>query len=121
MSWSTIAPVHQSNTMLMRPIWNTTLGSDLKTKFLHIGPHAKKTHSRGHIYIHIYINIYIYIYIWTSRLLDHIGQVGRFVENPAYGRHRISRPMRIVGPLFFPAGFTKGADKIFFCLPPTVK
>ena len=26
---------------------------------------------------------------------------GRFFENPAYGRRRISRPMRIVGPIQF--------------------
>ena len=41
----------------------------------------------------------IYIERQTSRLLDRIGPVGRFVENPANGRHQLSRPMRIVGPI----------------------
>ena len=27
-----------------------------------------------------------------------------YVKNPAYGRQRISRPMRIVGPIQFPRG-----------------
>ena len=32
----------------------------------------------------------------TSRPLDRIGPVGQFGENPAYGRHRISRPMWLI-------------------------
>ena len=47
----------------------------------------------------------------TLRLLDRIGSVGRFGENPAYGRHQISRPMQIVAQMFlFPLAL---ADSIF--------
>ena len=34
-------------------------------------------------------------------------------KNPAFRRHQISRPMRIVAPiLVFPAGVVKGADAV---------
>ena len=36
-------------------------------------------------------------------------------KNPAYGKHRISRPMQIVAQIFFvSAGIKKGADSYFF-------
>ena len=40
----------------------------------------------------------------TSRLLDQLGPEGRVGENPAYGRQRISQPMRTVGPIQFLGG-----------------
>ena len=50
-------------------LWNTTSCWDLIIDFLHIGPHAKKTRPRGHIYIYKYIcmcPLYIYINIYTQ-------------------------------------------------------
>ena len=35
----------------------------------------------------------------TLRLYDQLGQEGQFGENPAYGRHQLSRPVRIVSPI----------------------
>ena len=39
--------------------------------------------------------------IWTFRLIESIGPEGQCFENPTYGRHWISRPMRIVAPIHF--------------------
>ena len=45
--------------------------------------------------------------------VKHVGLVSK--KNPAYGRHQISQPMRIVAKIFFcSAGANKKADSIFF-------
>ena len=47
------------------------------------------------------------------QLIESIGPEGRCFENPAYGRHQISRPMRIVAPiLLFPLVSKKGLIEI---------
>ena len=38
---------------------------------------------------------------FLKRIASHYISWGRHRKNPAYGRHQLSRPMRIVGPIQF--------------------
>ena len=42
---------------------------------------------------------FVYILIWTA---INVNNLNMFRKNPAYGRHRISQPMRIIEPFLFP-------------------